>query len=223
MCFYLFSFYIFFSFFLFFFLFFFFFFRTLAVIFLLLKEWNLFLQLAFRVVRRSDSQLLPVMFEADPTFCFHFVNCFEVEEHLIVDLCSYDDISVFDALCLKNDKSDTLKKPKLPPGTFRRYVLPINVTEVGYVPVRTPRVFTIPSPSEQSPVVSAMQTHPSVQNTILPNKVQWSALCRHTRVFRIPSCRTKSSGQRSFSYQAPVIWNQLPVSVRLSSYLCQFF
>ena len=31
-------------------------------------------------------------------------------------------------------------------------------------------------PSEQSPVVSAMQTHPSVQNTILPNKVQWSAL-----------------------------------------------
>ena len=71
------------------------------------------------------------MFEADPTFCFHFVNCFEVEEHLIVDLCSYDDIGVLDALCLKNDKSDTLKKPTLPPGTFRRYVLPINVTEVG--------------------------------------------------------------------------------------------
>ena len=31
--------------------------------------------------------------------------------------------------------------------------------------------------------------------------------------FRIPSFRTKSSGQRSFSYQAPVIWNQLPVSI----------
>ena len=35
-----------------------------------------------------------------------------------------------------------------------------------------------------------------------------------TRVFRIPPFRTKSSGRRSFSYQAPVIWNQLPVSVR---------
>ena len=34
------------------------------------------------------------------------------------------------------------------------------------------------------------------------------------RVFRIPSFRTKSCGQRFFSYQAPVIWNQLPVSVR---------
>ena len=35
-----------------------------------------------------------------------------------------------------------------------------------------------------------------------------------TRAFRILSFRTKSCGQRSFSYQAPVIWNQLPVSVR---------
>ena len=39
-------------------------------------------------------------------------------------------------------------------------------------------------------------------------------LSRFGRVFRTPSFRTKSSGQRSFSYQAPVIWNQLPVSVR---------
>ena len=38
-----------------------------------------------------------------------------------------------------------------------------------------------------------------------------------TRVFRIPSFRTKSFGQRFFSYKAPVIWNQLPVSVRHST------
>ena len=43
-----------------------------------------------------------------------------------------------------------------------------------------------------------------------------------TRVFRIPSFRTKSSGQRSFSYQAPVIWNQLPVSVRHSTSVSSF-
>ena len=42
------------------------------------------------------------------------------------------------------------------------------------------------------------------------------------RVFRIPSFRTKSSGQHSFSYQAPVIWNQVPC-FRLPFYLCQFF
>ena len=34
-----------------------------------------------------------------------------------------------------------------------------------------------------------------------------------TRVFRIPFFRTKSSGQRSFSYQAPRIWNKFPASI----------
>ena len=43
-----------------------------------------------------------------------------------------------------------------------------------------------------------------------------------TRVFRIPSFRTKSCGQRSFSYQAPVIWNQLPVSVSHSTSVSSF-
>ena len=43
-----------------------------------------------------------------------------------------------------------------------------------------------------------------------------------TRVFRIPSFRTKSCGQRCFSYQATVIWNQLPVSVRHSTSVSSF-
>ena len=43
-----------------------------------------------------------------------------------------------------------------------------------------------------------------------------------TRVFRIPSFRTESSSQRSFSYQAPVIWNKLPVSVRHSASVSSF-
>ena len=43
-----------------------------------------------------------------------------------------------------------------------------------------------------------------------------------TRVFRISSFRTKSCGQRSFSYQVPVIWNQLPVSVRHSTSVSSF-
>ena len=36
-----------------------------------------------------------------------------------------------------------------------------------------------------------------------------------TRVFRVPSFRTKSRGQCSFSYQAPLIWNQLFLSAVL--------
>ena len=41
-------------------------------------------------------------------------------------------------------------------------------------------------------------------------------------MFRIPSSRTKSCGQHSFSYQASVIWNQLPVSVRHSTSVSSF-
>ena len=42
------------------------------------------------------------------------------------------------------------------------------------------------------------------------------------RVSRIRPFRTKSCGQSSLSYQAPVIWNQLPVSVRHSTSLGSF-
>ena len=41
-------------------------------------------------------------------------------------------------------------------------------------------------------------------------------------VFRIPSFRTKSCGQCSFSYQASVIWNQLLVSVHHSTSVSSF-
>ena len=37
-----------------------------------------------------------------------------------------------------------------------------------------------------------------------------------SRQFRIPLTKTKSFGQRSFSYQGPSVWNQLPFDVRHS-------
>ena len=43
-----------------------------------------------------------------------------------------------------------------------------------------------------------------------------------TRVFRIPSFRTKSSDQRCFSYQAPATWNKLPASIRHASSVSSF-
>ena len=43
-----------------------------------------------------------------------------------------------------------------------------------------------------------------------------------TRVFRVPSFRTKSRGQCSFSYQAPTTWNQLPASIRHASSVSSF-
>jgi hypothetical protein len=43
-----------------------------------------------------------------------------------------------------------------------------------------------------------------------------------TRILRIPSVRTKSYGQRSFSYQAPTTWNNLPVSLRHAESVTSF-
>ena len=43
-----------------------------------------------------------------------------------------------------------------------------------------------------------------------------------TQVFRIPSFCIKSSGQHSFSYQTPAVWNQLPVSVHYSTFVTSF-
>ena len=34
------------------------------------------------------------------------------------------------------------------------------------------------------------------------------------RIFRIPHCRTKTYGQRTFSFQAPITWNKLPSMLR---------
>ena len=38
-----------------------------------------------------------------------------------------------------------------------------------------------------------------------------------TRLLRIPSFRLKSFGQRKFLYQASVLWNSLPISLRHSN------
>ena len=43
-----------------------------------------------------------------------------------------------------------------------------------------------------------------------------------TRVFRIPSFHTQSSGQRFFSYQAPTTWNKVPASIRHASSVSSF-
>jgi len=43
-----------------------------------------------------------------------------------------------------------------------------------------------------------------------------------TRLLRIPHVRTKTFGQRSFSYQAPTTWNKLPLTVRSASSIPSF-
>ena len=43
-----------------------------------------------------------------------------------------------------------------------------------------------------------------------------------TRLLRIPTVRTKSYGQRSFSFQAPTVWNTLPAPLRHAESVASF-
>ena len=56
----------------------------------------------------------------------------------------------------------------------------------------------------------------------LPNAPPMIHSSADAGVFRIPSFQTKSSGQCPFSYQAPVMWNQLPVSIHHSTSVSSF-
>lgn len=84
----------------------------------------------FRVIRRSDKQLLTVRLEAEPFFCFHFVNCFEAVDYLVVDLVGYSDINVLEALFLDN-LVPCAQSTALSSACFRRYFLPINVSQAA--------------------------------------------------------------------------------------------
>ena len=43
-----------------------------------------------------------------------------------------------------------------------------------------------------------------------------------SRLFRLSTANTKTNGERSFSYQAPVMWNKLPLPLRHSDSLTTF-
>jgi hypothetical protein len=57
-------------------------------------------------------------------------------------------------------------------------------------------------------------------NIYIPSRQLRSA--SDTRMFKIPLFKTKTNGQRSFSYQAPTIWNKLPANIRQSTSVSSF-
>ena len=44
----------------------------------------------------------------------------------------------------------------------------------------------------------------------------------HDRLLRVPNCKLKSFGYRSFIYQGPVVWNSIPTHFKFSSSLASF-
>ncbi|KAJ8021498.1 Beta,beta-carotene 9',10'-oxygenase [Holothuria leucospilota] len=76
----------------------------------------------FHVIRLKDGAILPQKFTADAFFCFHHINAFEDDGHLVVDLCAYDDTQVIFGTYM-----DVLKRGNLPVtnALAKRFVLPM--------------------------------------------------------------------------------------------------
>ncbi|KAJ8021500.1 Beta,beta-carotene 9',10'-oxygenase [Holothuria leucospilota] len=76
----------------------------------------------FHVVRLEDGAILPQKYTADAFFCFHHINAFEDNGHLVVDLCAYDDIQV-----IFNTYMEVLRRgnPPVTDAFAKRFVFPL--------------------------------------------------------------------------------------------------
>lgn len=87
-------------------------------------------QCRFHVVRRSDGQLLDTPYISAPFFVFHHINAYEEDNHIIMDLCSYDNGEVVNSLYVKA-LEELFSNPKKYQEPFesraRRYVLPLSI------------------------------------------------------------------------------------------------
>ncbi|XP_046576703.1 beta,beta-carotene 15,15'-dioxygenase-like [Haliotis rubra] len=76
------------------------------------------------LARRSDGKTLTTRYTADALFCFHFINSYEDDGHIVMDLCAYDDGGVVRDVYIKDLKEGVFSQFY---ATVRRYVLPLDV------------------------------------------------------------------------------------------------
>ncbi|XP_074646503.1 carotenoid-cleaving dioxygenase, mitochondrial-like [Tubulanus polymorphus] len=94
-----------------------------------LLRWHRNTYTRFRVIdRRTGAEIDSVRYVTDKLFAFHHVNVYEEDDHLVVDLCGYDEGNIFLNLEMERKRVDmgTCTRPKA-----RRYVLPLKMVENG--------------------------------------------------------------------------------------------
>ncbi|CAG5131108.1 unnamed protein product [Candidula unifasciata] len=84
--------------------------------------------LQFHIIDRRNNKRLRTIYETDSSFVFHFVNCYEEEDYLIVDVIIYHDISAILRLYVDSLKKTNFQIPDA--GSFARFVLPLNADNV---------------------------------------------------------------------------------------------
>lgn len=98
-----------------------------------------FVQIRFYLIsRRQGNTVLPTQYMANACFTFHFVNCYEDGDYLVVDLASYDNMNIVNELSVSNV---TTNHGDVATAVLRRYVLPLNIEKVCTVTTETWMLF----------------------------------------------------------------------------------
>ncbi|XP_055863756.1 beta,beta-carotene 15,15'-dioxygenase-like isoform X2 [Biomphalaria glabrata] len=79
------------------------------------------------VIAKATGKKVPVTYQAPHGFVFHFINCYEEQEHIVCDVCLYKDAQIVKELYLESlcDKEYSIVSNPC----FARFVLPLGVDE----------------------------------------------------------------------------------------------
>ncbi|XP_076451322.1 retinal Mueller cells isomerohydrolase-like [Babylonia areolata] len=76
------------------------------------------------VSRRHGNKVVSTQYYANPCFTFHFVNCYDDGDYVVVDLAGYDNLNIINDLMLSHIADS---REDIVTATIRRYVLPLNI------------------------------------------------------------------------------------------------
>lgn len=94
-------------------------------------------QTFFHIVNRTTGKAVSTRFYGDALVVFHHINAYEDDGHLVCDLITYSDSSLYDMFYIRNVKQDTSNfvqaNQTFCPPVCKRFVFPLNVNKVQLV------------------------------------------------------------------------------------------
>ncbi|TWW63888.1 Beta,beta-carotene 15,15'-dioxygenase [Takifugu flavidus] len=87
----------------------------------------------FHIINRTTGKAVSTRFYGDALVVFHHINAYEDDGHLVCDLITYSDSSLYDMFYIRNVKQDTSNfvqsNQSFCPPVCKRFVFPLNVNK----------------------------------------------------------------------------------------------